>query len=59
MNLTRREVRADFLNILEKIDDNIDKIFHISINQLVNENSNNLGDWREPDSTKMIIEFIF
>ena len=58
-NSTRREVRTDLLKILEKLDENNDKVVHININRLVNENSSDLGDWHESETSKMIIEFIF
>lgn len=58
-NLTRREVRIDLIKILERLDEKNDKVIHINLNQLVNENSSDIGDWHESDTSKMIIEFIF
>jgi len=58
-NLTRREVRTDLIKILERLDENNDKVVHTNLNQLVNENSIVLGDWHKSDTSKMIIEFIF
>ena len=58
-NLTRREVRTDLIKILERLDENNERVTELSFDRLVDDDPSALEDWYESETSKMIIEFIF